>query len=157
MIIAAQIVSQIGGYYDARPCEQIEYIFGSQEEAISAYPDCTPFFNGSDPSKQVAVEANFNGNPVQLTVALGSNFGSAMWLAFAIHAIGVEIYVRQPTCLYLMIQSALGQYCKANRSASTAQAHACRVRAASKCLVPKTTRGWNEEPRKSRSDGRPLR
>lgn len=93
MIIAAQIVSQIGGYYDARPCEQIEYIFGSQEESVNNYPDCIPYFNGSDPSKQVAVEANFNGDPVQLTVALGSNFGSAMWLAFAIHAIGVEIYV----------------------------------------------------------------
>lgn len=101
MIIAAQIVSQIGGYYDARPCEQIKYIFGSQEEAISAYPDCTPFFNGSDPSKQVAVEASFNGNPVQLTVALGSNFGSAMWLAFAIHAIGVEIYVRDNRRIFI--------------------------------------------------------
>lgn len=93
MITAAQIVSQIGGYYDARPCEQIEYILGSPEDSINAFPDCIPYFNGSDPSKQVAVEANFNGNPVQLTVALGSNFGSAMWLAFAIHAIGVEIYV----------------------------------------------------------------
>lgn len=93
MIIAAQIVSQIGGYYDARPCEQVEDIFGSPEESMAAYPDCAPFFNGSDPSKQVAVEANFNGNPVQLAVALGSNFGPAMWLAFAIHAIGVEIYV----------------------------------------------------------------
>lgn len=93
MIIAAQVVSQIGGYYDARPCKQIEYIFGSQEESLEAYPDCTPFFNGSDPSKQVAVEAKFNGNPVQVAVALGSNFGCAMWLAFAIHAIGVEIYV----------------------------------------------------------------
>ncbi|KAG6363684.1 hypothetical protein INS49_008785 [Diaporthe citri] len=93
-ISAAQIISQIGGYYDARPCEQIEYILGSQEESVNAYPDCTPYFNGSDPSKQVAVEANFNGDPVQLTVALGSNFGSAMWLAFAIHAIGVEIYLK---------------------------------------------------------------
>ncbi|KAG8165363.1 hypothetical protein KVR01_005638 [Diaporthe batatas] len=86
MIIAAQIVSQIGGYYDARPCEQIQYIFGSQEQSLDFYPDCAPFFNGLDPSKQVAVEANFDGDPVQLTVALGSNFGSAMWLAFAIHA-----------------------------------------------------------------------
>lgn len=92
-ISAAQIISQIGGYYDARPCEQIEYILGSQEESVNAYPGCAPYFNGSDPSKQVAVEANFNGDPVQLTVALGSNFGSAMWLAFAIHAIGVEVYV----------------------------------------------------------------
>ncbi|KAL1859793.1 hypothetical protein Daus18300_009383 [Diaporthe australafricana] len=94
MIIAAQIVSQIGGYYDARPCEQVENIFGSAEESMAAYPDCAPFFNGSDPSKQVAVEANFNGDPVQLAVALGSNFGPAMWLAFAIHAIGVEIYLK---------------------------------------------------------------
>jgi hypothetical protein len=93
MIIAAQITSQIGGYYDTRPCEQIEYILGSQEESLKSFPDCAPFFDGADPSKQAAVEANFNGNPVQLTVALGSNFGSAMWLAFAIHAIGVEIYV----------------------------------------------------------------
>lgn len=105
MIIAAQVVSQIGGYYDARPCEQIEHIFGSQEESINAFPDCVPYFNGSDPSKQVAVEADFNGNPVQLTVALGSNFGSAMWLAFAIHAIGVEIYV-SGNQLYSDIQSA---------------------------------------------------
>ncbi|KAJ0119817.1 hypothetical protein J7T55_014022 [Diaporthe amygdali] len=93
-IIAAQIVSQIGGYYDARPCDQVENILGSQEDSIAAFPDCAPYFNGSDFSKQVAVEADFNGNPVQVAVALGSNFGPAMWLAFAIHAIGVEIYLK---------------------------------------------------------------
>jgi hypothetical protein len=108
MIIAAQVVSQIGGYYDARPCEQIEYILGSQEDTLNSFPDCAPFFNGSDHSKQVAVEANFNGNPVQLTVALGSNFGSAMWLAFAVHTIGVEIYVSQePKFHYLIAHAAL--------------------------------------------------
>ncbi len=29
----------------------------------------------------------------QITAALNSNFGAAGWLAFALHAIGVEIYV----------------------------------------------------------------
>lgn len=38
-----------------------------------------------------------SGDPVQTTVALGLNFGSAGWLAFALHAIGVEIYVSLAT------------------------------------------------------------
>lgn len=82
-----------GGYYEARPCQQIEYILGSPSATLSAYPDCAPYLDGSDPAKQVAVEANYSGSAVQLTVALGSNFGAAGWLAFALHAIGVGIYV----------------------------------------------------------------
>lgn len=94
-ILGALFVSQIGGFYEARPCDQITNIFGGSREAVLAlYPDCASYFSGESPDQHVVVEAKFSGNPAQLTVALGLNFGSAGWLAFAIHAVGVEIYVR---------------------------------------------------------------
>lgn len=66
---------------------------GSQNATLSKYPDCAPYFSGQDPFKQVAVEASFKEDPVGISVALGANFGAALWLALALHAIGIEIYV----------------------------------------------------------------
>lgn len=135
MIIAAQIVSQIGGYYEARPCEQIEYILGSPSATLSAYPDCAPYLDGSDPAKQVAVEANYSGSAVQLTVALGSNFGAAGWLAFALHAIGVEIYVsvcRTVSSNAQVDTNCYGNYSSDSRPPSRKGFETCRINASSK-------------------------
>lgn len=88
-------MSQIGGYYQARSCAQLYSIYNnSEDDTLQAYPDCAPYFSGEDVNKQVAVEANFLGDAAGSAASLGINFGAAMWLAIALHAIGVEIYVR---------------------------------------------------------------
>lgn len=92
--IAEEIITLIGGYYMARPCAQVYYMLGSQADTLQAYPDCAAYFLGEDPFRQVAVEANIHGNEAELAAAEGILFGPAMWLAFALQAAGVEIYLR---------------------------------------------------------------
>jgi len=89
MIAAASIISGMDGYYSARMCGQIEYILGhnSTEEEVL---DCSD----ADAEKYVLVPANLGGNGATAGSALGLSFGPAMWLAFTLHALGIEIYVR---------------------------------------------------------------
>lgn len=56
----------------------------------SKYPQCQAANGTTD--DWVAVKAGFGDKP-QVSVALGLNFGMAGWLALALHAIGVEIYL----------------------------------------------------------------
>ena len=39
----------------------------------------------------VLVNANLNGQPEQIDAALGLSFGAALWLALALHAVGIEL------------------------------------------------------------------
>ncbi|KAF2102535.1 hypothetical protein NA57DRAFT_63447 [Rhizodiscina lignyota] len=95
MIIAALVISSVGDYYTARACAQITYIYhGNQEKVTRLYPDCAAFFNGSSLSQNVVVNENMNCQREQVGAALGEGFGAAVWLAFALHAIGVEIYLQ---------------------------------------------------------------
>lgn len=97
LALGALIISDLGGgYYQARPCAQLHYIYNSQNDTLQAHPDCAAYFSGQDVNKWVAVEASFHGDAAATAAALGANFGSALWLAFAMHAIGVEIYVCLP-------------------------------------------------------------
>ena len=97
MFIAATIIANKGGYYTSRPCAQIAYTFQTLGNAAAIttylYPDCKAFFNGSNPDQQAVVPLNLNGPPEQVGATLGESFSMAVWLALAIHAIGVEIYV----------------------------------------------------------------
>lgn len=90
MIIAAQVITASRNYFTVRPCAQLAYI--SQDIARS-YASCAPYFDGTDRNALAIVNANFGGSPAEIGVALGMPFGSAIWLALAIHAIGVEVYV----------------------------------------------------------------
>jgi hypothetical protein len=60
---------------------------------LEHYPECASFYNGSNLQQYNLVNGNFNGQPAEVGVTLGTSFGPAGWLALAIHAIGVEIYV----------------------------------------------------------------
>lgn len=97
MIISTLIVSQLGGFYRAVPCEEISFIYedSSRPGLRDDFPQCfTP--NGTT-NGWVAVEAKFAGdasNPVQIGTSLHTTFGAAAWLALFLHAIGVEIYLR---------------------------------------------------------------
>lgn len=59
------------------------------------FEGCTPYTSGENPNQQVPIEANFfdRSTPAPATASLHASFGMAGWLAGAIHAIGVEVYV----------------------------------------------------------------
>jgi hypothetical protein len=81
------------------------------------YPDCRSYFNGSNPDQHVVVRMNFNGQPEQLSAALGESFSMAVWLALAIHAAVVEVYVSE---------TVLSNACIRSSSFVSAQAHSTR-------------------------------
>jgi hypothetical protein len=58
------------------------------------YPQCSAFFNGSDPKMRVIVTSDFaSNNPIELSASLAIPFGSAGWLALLLHTIAIELYV----------------------------------------------------------------
>ncbi|KAI1352186.1 hypothetical protein F5Y01DRAFT_304261 [Xylaria sp. FL0043] len=95
LIIGAIIVSSIGGYYFAEPCDKISYALGGQDATLSFYPECASFFSGENLDQQAVVKANYIGNnTIEVGAAFNIVFGPAGWLAIAPHAFGAELYLR---------------------------------------------------------------
>lgn len=92
LIISTLILTRIGGYYRAMPCQEIAFLVHPQSKLQNAYPQC--FLPNGTIDGWVAVRAHFNGNVPQISTSLGLTFGAAGWLALFLHAIGVEIYLR---------------------------------------------------------------
>lgn len=93
MIIAAQIITKMGTYYAIWPCAKIAYTIPNAQHL---YPECASYFDGSNNNQVALVRAKFDGSAAEVGAALNVPFGTALWLALAIHAIGVEIYVSAP-------------------------------------------------------------
>jgi hypothetical protein len=97
MIIAAMIISSSpdsGAVYQARPCAQLAFIHKDQNKTLTYYPLCVSFFNSSNLNQEAVVHATMNSdNAAEIGAALGVSFGMALWLAMAIHAFGIEIYL----------------------------------------------------------------
>ncbi|ETS83776.1 hypothetical protein PFICI_05652 [Pestalotiopsis fici W106-1] len=93
LILSAMIISSIGGYYHTQPCDKLEYMLGSANATRSLYPECASYFSGANPAQQAVVAANFNGNVAEIGSSFNATFGPAFWLAFALHAVGIEIYL----------------------------------------------------------------
>ncbi len=91
MIISAKIISSIGGCYRAMPCDQIASMFNDQEKINASYPQCSSATGIS--SGWIAVPANFSGKS-HVAAVLDMTFGTTGWLALALHAVGVEIYLQ---------------------------------------------------------------
>jgi hypothetical protein len=95
MALSAITISPTREFYTVRTCGQIDNsLNGDRNATLSTYPDCASYYSGANPSQQAIVQANMSGNEAEVSAALGINFGAAGWLALAIHAIGIEIYVR---------------------------------------------------------------
>lgn len=94
LIISAQIISSIGSYYIVWPCAKIAYTMRSEQATLEKYPTCESYFDGSSPGQQAVVHADFgSGNSTELAAAMNLCFGMALWVALAMHAVGVEVYV----------------------------------------------------------------
>ncbi|KAF4833502.1 hypothetical protein CGCSCA4_v013355 [Colletotrichum siamense] len=102
LLLAALIISKQGGYYVSLPCAVIEHMLRAASVNNTAaatsflFEGCTPYTSGKNPNQQVPIEANFfdRSTPAPATASLHASFGMAGWLAGAIHAIGVEVYLR---------------------------------------------------------------
>tara|TARA_R110002003_G_scaffold154_2_gene13653 strand:- start:171 stop:542 length:372 start_codon:yes stop_codon:yes gene_type:complete len=101
MIITTMIISK-GGYYQVWTCAKIEATLPNPSMLLSKYPACAAYANGTDANEVAVVKANLTGDTgVNSGAGLGVSFGMALWLALAIHALGVEVYVRLPVINYL--------------------------------------------------------
>lgn len=92
LILSALIISD-DGYSIPMPCAKVAYLMGSKAKTLAAYPDCESYFSHPDANKVVLVPASMNGNGSNAAAALSLGFGAAFWLAFTMHAVGVEVYV----------------------------------------------------------------
>lgn len=93
----------MGTFYSSRPCDQIFDSFNREKGAtLHFYPECAPFFSGENLEQQAVVKANFDGDTaIETGVALGVSFAMAGWLALAMHAIGIEVYVSHRPYTYM--------------------------------------------------------
>lgn len=94
MILSAVITSD-RGYYIVWPCAKIVSTLPGKSLAILVqdFPACASYANGSNLEQVAAVSAGFSGSAANVGAALNVSFGAALWLAFNIHALGVEVYV----------------------------------------------------------------
>jgi hypothetical protein len=86
-------------YHTVWPCAKIASTLVDPSLLLLEYPACAAYANGTNPAQLVPVTLDFGGSDAGIGAALGVSFGAALWLAFNVHALGVEIYVRRPPSL----------------------------------------------------------
>lgn len=94
--------------YVAMSCDIIKYMFGGETEAAAwstnpCFGNNKSISDGGHSNLHVAVRADMNGEVPEIAAALGLGFGAGAWLAFFLHAVGVEIYV----CIFFSSISSL--------------------------------------------------
>ena len=95
MIISAVVTSN-RGYYAVWTCAKIVSTFSDRSltRLVQDYPLCASYVDGSNLEQVAAVSAKFaGGSSANVGAALNLSFGAALWLAFNLHALGVEVYV----------------------------------------------------------------
>ncbi|TVY65573.1 hypothetical protein LSUE1_G009294 [Lachnellula suecica] len=89
LILSALITTKIGGFYQILSCDEVAFIQGSYDTAVSLYPQCANM-TGNAP---LVVSADFNGQPESIGASLQIGFGMGLWIAIFLHTIGIEIYL----------------------------------------------------------------
>ncbi|KAF3039390.1 hypothetical protein E8E12_007955 [Didymella heteroderae] len=93
MIISAMIISD-KGHYAVWSCAKIAATISKNMDLVPVYPACASYADGSNPDQVSAVLADMGGaSAANAGAALNVNFGMALWLAFALHAVGIEVYL----------------------------------------------------------------
>lgn len=92
MVIAAVITSNIGTYDVIMTCGELGSMHGYRYLATT-YPDCVSNSTILADGLRI-VHVNFSGGvKEEIGASLRLNFGMAMWVAFFLHAVGVETYL----------------------------------------------------------------
>ncbi|KAK3360662.1 hypothetical protein B0T25DRAFT_132370 [Lasiosphaeria hispida] len=94
-IVSAILLSSIGKFQAARRCDLLEYLVEDVNKTRELYPACEPYFLGQNVNQHAVVDADFThpSSAAEAAVALEISFGMALWIALAVHAVGVEIYL----------------------------------------------------------------
>lgn len=98
MIISAVITSD-QGHYAVWTCAKIlsTYADRSRILLVEDYPACASYVDGSNLQQVAPVESSFSGSSsAGVGAALNLSFGAGLWLAFNLHAFGIELYVSKP-------------------------------------------------------------
>lgn len=76
-------------------CSVIEYLHKSFPNASqTVYPSCEAYFSGENLAQEALVTTNWDLNDLPgITAALRIGYAVGGWVAFAIHSVGIEIYV----------------------------------------------------------------
>lgn len=93
--LVADIISQIGGYYSARPCGWLKFTIGDVDRLLRLYPDCSTWLSGENPAQMAVVRAD-SRNPTSAAEAVVAHhlpFGMSVWLGLFISGVVIEIYV----------------------------------------------------------------
>ncbi|KIW89230.1 uncharacterized protein Z519_10083 [Cladophialophora bantiana CBS 173.52] len=89
---------QQGHWYDVQTCENIwkQYtLYGAPAGAGNPAPYLYPACTAPNSSEPVIIKANVHGfGPEFVTASFHLTFGMSVWLCLAIHAIGVETYLK---------------------------------------------------------------
>ena len=83
--------------YETRLCVEMADVAGT-ELLYKLHPECRPGYpNSTTPGYFTARADWYSTDPYEKTAAGGAAFAMSAWLAFAIHAVGVEIYLAATT------------------------------------------------------------
>ncbi|KAF4466935.1 hypothetical protein FALBO_6203 [Fusarium albosuccineum] len=88
MIIAASIMSNTASFRQPIQCDKLASFYEDKDSLLRKYPAC------EDDGAWVAVQGSMSGGAENIGAALSLGFSLGVWLALAIHAIGVEVYLR---------------------------------------------------------------
>ncbi|USP80339.1 uncharacterized protein yc1106_07613 [Curvularia clavata] len=93
-IISAKIIAS-QGYYVVWTCAKIAATISEDVDLLTSYPSCANYVDGTNPNAVSSVAATFGaGDTASIGATLNVVFGMAIWLSLALHAVGVEIYLR---------------------------------------------------------------
>jgi hypothetical protein len=88
MIISALVMSKNPSFRQPMQCDKIATFYDDSSSLVAKYPIC------EDTDAWVAVQGDMAGESAEnIATALSLGFSLGVWLALAIHAIGIEVYV----------------------------------------------------------------
>ncbi|KAI1349183.1 hypothetical protein F5Y01DRAFT_306272 [Xylaria sp. FL0043] len=93
MPLSATLVTLIGGYSLAQPCDKIDSVLKDYDNMVALYPACSASDWGRTTGQGAIVVANINSDDImQLVTAFSLSYGTSSWMALTIHAICAELY-----------------------------------------------------------------
>ncbi|ENH73423.1 hypothetical protein FOC1_g10008910 [Fusarium oxysporum f. sp. cubense race 1] len=88
MIISALVMSKNPSFRLPMQCAKVASFYDDTESLIAKYPTC------QDLNAWVAIQGDMSGESTEnIASALSLGFSMGIWLALAIHAIGIEVYL----------------------------------------------------------------
>ncbi|WYZ41933.1 hypothetical protein EsH8_V_000828 [Colletotrichum jinshuiense] len=89
------LASNDSPYYQVKQCAVLDFIFRhNQNKVLDLYPGCGAFYSGENPGLNVLVHGNTGAHqPAEIAAGFTAVFDAGSWLALAIHAILIELYL----------------------------------------------------------------